>query len=280
MLKTNRLHPVFPPFLVLIMTFFTSFSAFSIGEEESLMSIKKGQSKSFSFGKKKARASASVVKKYRPRGNLPTLLIRKNHSRSVTKRKDPIQFPELSPVNKSGMDVGDIFDCIILQDIKAYAGSISPIRAEVLNGEKKGTIFIGNATMDPKTKDIVVEFNLARDLSEKRKHKLKATLHSKTGEFGLKGTFHSKYWQYFFATVMARGAEGYVQASVQRDRNIFGNYQEIPSQENAGKTAIAEAASETANVISDEMKNRPEFVTKKGPIRTKIFITETPKLIN
>jgi hypothetical protein len=178
------------------------------------------------------------------------------------------------------MEVGDIFDCMISQDIKAYVGSVSPIKAEVLTGEKKGTIFVGNATMDPKTKDIVVEFNLARNFESRLKHKLKATLHSQSGQLGLKGTFHSKYWQYFFATVISRGAQGYAEATVERNRNVFGTYQEIPNPENAGKTAVAEAASGTTDLIADEMRNLPEFVTKKGPIRTKIFITETPKLLN
>jgi hypothetical protein len=192
----------------------------------------------------------------------------------------PIIYPQLAKLNKSGVDIGDIFDCIIKQDIKAYVGSISPILAEVMIGPFQGLQFVGNATMDPKTKDIVVEFSKMRDLNNNVKHELKATLHSSTGEIGLMGTFNSKYWQYFFATVLSRTAEGYAQATVQRDRNIIGNYQTVPNTENAGKSAIAEAASSTANLVSDKLKNLPEFVTKKGPIKTKIFIIETPSLIN
>lgn len=281
-MKSTRFYIILPPILVCLCTIFIPVLSYSIGEEESLMEVQNEKGLNFSFGRKNTkRKQASIVKKkYVPKGNLPPILIRKKSSISMAKRKNPIQFPELSPINKSGMDVGDILDCMITQDIKAYVGSVSPIRAEVLTGEKKGLIFIGNATMDPKTKNIIIEFNLARDLRENRKHKLKATLHSSTGELGLKGTFHSKYWQYFFATVLSRSAEGYAQASVQRDRNIFGNYQEVPNPQNAGKSAVAEAASSTADLVADRMKNMPEYITKKGPIRTKIFIIETPKLIN
>ena len=280
MSKIVRICIVLPPFLTCIFVFLSPFMAFSIGEEEDLMSIKEEKGIKFSFGRKVVeRKQASVIKKkFVPKGNLPPILIRKNMGVASTKRKNPIQFVELSPVNKSGMDVGDVFDCMINQDIKAYVGSVSPVRAEILSGDMKGMVFIGNATLDPKMRNIVVQFDTLRDLENNVKHKLKATLQNNRGGLGLKGTMHSHYWQYFFATVMSRAAEGYAQASVQRDRNLFGNYQEVPSTENAGKTAVAEAASSTANLISDRMKNSPEYMITKGPIRTKIFIMDTPKL--
>ena len=256
-------------------------SGHAIGEEETLMTIGDQSAKKFYFGRKNYRKPTQTLrKKATPRGNLPPILVRKGGVTSAQKRKNPIQFPKLAPINRSGMDIGDIFDCLITQDIKAYAGSISPIKAEVLTGDHKGLVFIGNATMDAKTKDIVIEFHLARDFDSGLKHKLKATLHSNTGGLGLKGTHHSRYWQFFFANILSRGAQGYAQASVQRDRNIFGTYQEVPSVENAGKVAVAEAAAGTADEIADQMRQLPEYVTKSGPIRTKIFITETPKLIN
>ena len=269
---------LFPP----IVVFYGSI-AFAIGNESTLLDLKKSKSNiDFELFKKEPTHTPLKASYRKPRsiGNLPQKLIRGKISRPSLSTDNAIIFPKLAKLNKTTFDVGDIFDCLITQDIKAYVGSISPIKAEVMSGPQKGLIFIGNATMDPKTKDIIIEFNTVRNISQNTKHSLKATLHSSSGELGLKGTFHSKYWQYFFATVLSRTAEGYAQASVERDRNIFGIYQEKPSPRNSGKSAVAEAAASTANLVSSRMKSLPEFVTKKGPIKTKVFITATPTLIN
>ena len=84
----------------------------------------------------------------------------------------------------------------------------------------------------------------------------------------------------FFATVLSRSAEGYAQATVQRDQTLFGGTVVRPNPENGGKVAVAEAASGTADLVAEKLRNAPEFVTRKGPIRAKIFVLETPKLIN
>ena len=270
-------------YIVFIIVIF-SINVYAVGEGKEISNLKKSSSQ-FNWKmlkKEEAERKTASIKpiKRRYRGNLPPELIRKRGSRGSINTKNAIIYPTLAPINKSGIDIGDVFDCIIKQDIKAYVGSKSPIRAEVLSGPKRGLIFVGNAVMDPKTKNILIWFDLMRDLETKQKHKVLASIHSTTGEVGLVGTHHSRYWQHFFATVMSRAAEGYAQASVERNQNIFGNYQQVPSTENAGKAAVAEAASSTADIIADNMRNLPEFVTKKGPIRTKIFITETPKLTN
>lgn len=266
---------------LLVLLIFLPNICLAVGEEESILELKSSKRKGWSFGPKiEQKESVKKPRKTFRSGNLPYMLVRKKGSIGGGAESKPIKFPELAKLNKTGMDVGDIFDCIIEQDIKAYAGSISPIKATILNGKYEGLVFVGNATMDPKTKDIVIEFNTIRDTDSNLKHSLKATLHSSTGQLGLKGTFHSKYWQYFFATVMARTAEGYAQATVDRDRNVFGMYQQKPNPSNAGKAAVAEAASSTANQLAERVRNLPEYVTKRGPIKTKVFIMKTPELIN
>ncbi len=267
--------------MILEILFLISQLSFAVGEKELLMGLKEsGESKDWRNAtiETNTEPKKAIIRTY-SHGNLPPRLIRKD-TLGLASSQDPIQFPELAKMNKSGIDVGDIFDCEISQDIKAYVGSISPIVAKVINGPQKGLLFVGNATMDPKTKDIVIEFNKMRDLSESTKHSVKATIHDSNVQIGLQGTLHSKYWQYFFATVLSRSAEGYAQASVQRDRNIFGSYQEVPSAENAGKVAVTQAAASTADIIADGLKNLPEFVTRKGPMITKVFVIETPTLTN
>jgi len=257
--------------------------SFAVGERTDVHTLKESESKIDWRSSREVEPEVRLAKP-RPRrvrrGNLPLELVRRRSSNAAIDPSEAIKYPELGPINRSGMDVGDVFDCIIEQDIKAYSGSKAPVRARILSGPKKGRIFVGNAVMDPNTKNILVWFDLVRNLESGRKHKLLASIHSSGGEVGLVGTHHSKYWSHFFATVLARAAEGYAQASVERNQNLFGNFQQVPNQENAGKVAVASAASETANVVSREIKNLPEYASIRGPIRAQVFITEKPTLTN
>lgn len=180
--------------------------------------------------------------------------------------------------NPTTINIGDIFDCLIPQDILGYVGSVSPIRAEITEGEYKGYAFIGNATMDQKTKSIVIEFHKLISKHKTDVFDVKATVHSVTGELGLVGTYNSHYWSYFFAAVLARGAQGYAEGIVQRDRNILGQYINVPNNDNSGRIAVAQAGQQTAELMAEQMKQAPEFTTAKGPILTKIFVMEAPKL--
>jgi hypothetical protein len=266
--------------LSLLLPLFTLFLLADVGEDRTVFELE-ASPKSPSWreiAKPQPTTSGSGLrhKKQVIKGNLPAHLVRTRPS--AAQESDPIQYPKLHGFNKSQMAIGEVFDCLIDQDIKAYVGSVSPIKATIASGEHKGKFFIGNATMDPQTRSIVVEFNQLRDPVSKINHQLKATVHSTSGEVGLDGTFHSRYWQYFFATILSRAAQGYSQATVERERNFFGDFQTVPTPENASKVGVVEGASATADMIAERARSAPEFITKSGPIEAKIFITETPKL--
>lgn len=210
-----------------------------------------------------------------PEGNLTKALLRSSSQASEDLSK--VVITSKFGANYLRINLGDVLECVISQDILAYAGSLSPVRAEVIKGELKGGHFVGNATLDIKTKNVIVEFNSFVSRA-KEIHILKASLQSVKGELGLKGSHESYYWSYFFASVMAKAAEGYANAQVSRDRNILGQYVQTPGEANAGKVAVSEGASQTANMLSDQMKQAPEWTKVEGPILAKIFIIESPKI--
>ena len=252
-----------------------------IGEKSGIRKLSEPQKhswKSLEEAQRKQEIKKKIFK--RPRsGNLPAILVRRS-SHSSGNEKNPIRYPELKGLNRSKMKMGDIFDCIIAQDIVGYVGAASPVRAKVLSGPFKNRVFIGNATLDPNTKNVLVEFSHMRDDENRNIHKVKATVHSVTGALGLKGTHHSNYWKYFVATILSKTAEGYADSFVERERNFFGGYQAVPNPQNAEKKAVAGAAASTANMLKDRMKAMPEYTTIRGPIRTKVFLMENPKLTN
>lgn len=265
--------------LALLVIFICDIS-YSVGDEEGVFELHSQSSKKFKFTPdKQDKKVPRVVNRPRTFGNLPQYLVRGKPVGNID-TKNAIIYPTLGSLNTSGIEEGDTFECIIEQDIKAYVGSKSPVKAEIVNGPHKGKIFIGNATMDQKTKNVLVWFSTLRDLDQNTKHEVLASIHNPSGELGLVGTHHSHYWRYFFATIMSRAAEGYAQASVERNQNVWGNFQQVPNHKNAGKIAVAEAASSTTDVIDQRMKQIPEYTLKKGPIRARIFITQKPILID
>ena len=210
-------------------------------------------------------------------GNLPGKLSRGNAA--YDQASETLVVRPRSGVKSHAIPVtiGDIFDCRIYQDIIGYMGSVSPVRAEIASGPYKGYLFVGNATMDPKTKNLLVQFHKIRSPNGVVVVNITATVHSSSGELGLKGTVTSHYWQFFFASVLASAAEGYAEATVQRQRDFFGQFQNTPTVENAGKTGVAKGASQTAEIMADKMKSAPEYTTVRGPIHTKIFIIDDIK---
>jgi len=262
---------------------FLSFNTFaSPGNETTLHTL--GDEKKVSWRRLASKPVNSSSKKHLVkrkrrvrRGNLPQFLVR-NGSYSGQKATETIAYPTLKRAKTSGLKIGEVIPCILRQDLKAYVGSVSPVRVEILEGPNKGGYFVGNATMDPKTKDIVVEFSHLQ-FSNGKSYALKATLHSSSGVLGLKGTFRSRYWQHFFATVLGRAAEGYARATVDQQSGFFG-FQPKPNLENAGKVAAAEGAAATAGEVQQKMKSLPEYVTKKGSTLIKVFILNEPTEIN
>jgi hypothetical protein len=266
-----------------ILFFLILSRASDVGEKTTLRTLQSNEHRRASFLNQKTLKPSPYrkhpkVKALEPTGNLARGLLRPQGS-SLTPVLNPVVRPKLGVRSHDiGAVVGDIFDCRIYQDIIGYVGSVSPVRAEILSGPYKGYYFVGNATMDASTKNIVVQFHKIRSADGQIVVNITATVHSSSGELGLKGTVTSHYWRYFFASVLSSAAEGYADATVQRQRNLFGNYENVPTAENAGKQGLAQGASQTADVMSEKMKSAPEFTTVRGPITTKIFIIDDVKM--
>ena len=192
-------------------------------------------------------------------------------------QEDPVKLP----ITK-GKDIsirlfrGDIVVARITQDLLGYEGSLSPVRAIVTGGPFKGGYFVGNATMDPKTKDVVVKFDYLRTAENDQEYKIEAYVHSTSGRVGIVGEFESHYWRYFFADLLAGAVGGYAEASKQREQGLYGINQPAVTPDNAVKGAVAGAAQATANLMAEKAKSAPEYTLAKGPHDIQLFIVKGP----
>lgn len=244
-------------------------------ERSSIMSKIRGENKRSPSANKPNNRKKGPKKVFK-KGNLGADLRRKKPKRAISTKQALVI--NAIPVNPTALEIGDQFECLISQDIIGYVGSLSPVSAEVLSGPYKGSKFIGNATMDSQTKKVIVAFNKLVLSSQKSVLTLAASLQDTDGALGVKGAHSSRYWSYFFTAVLSRAAQGYASSQVDQSRNFFGDFVPQPTTKNAAKVAAAEAAAQTAQILEDEVRNRPEYTTVKGPLLTRVFITKTPTL--
>ena len=225
------------------------------------------------------------VKKRKPRrpriqirkqGNLPGYAVRSSTSNGSSSSQILLAKTK-SPGKDLHLKIGDILQARINQDILGYEGSLSPVRAMITKGRHKGAYFVGNATLDPKTKHILVRFTHFRSKDDKTEATLEATVHSPTGRLGVIGRYNSNYWNFFWAEVLSRAVSGYASTSRQESKTAWGQNQIENTPDNAGKTALSQSAQASAERFKEESMKAPSYTVVSGPSEVQIFIIKPPK---
>lgn len=261
--------------MIFLITIFTAFAS-DIGNKETISELKSIKEQSVDW--KKGANETKNTKRPITNQTIDFSNIGSDLHKEATNQSLVIRPRSDLKSSSIPLVVGDIFDCRISEDIIGYTGSLSPVRAEILEGPFKGYFFVGNATMDPKTKNVLIQFHKIRSHDGQKLANTVATLHDSSGALGVEGTYNSYYWRYFFASMLSAAARGYAEATVQRQRDFFGQFQNTPSQGSAVKVGAAEGFSQTADMMAENMKTAPEYVRVSGPIRTKIFIIDNELL--
>lgn len=202
-------------------------------------------------------------------GNLPPYAIR---NEPLTNYQSGIVLPQ----NKTGSEMldsihtGDILKCRISQSFKAYENSQIPVRAIVTDGKLKGAILMGTASMDAKTKVVRVNFTELR-LKTDEMYTFTGGIFAKSGE-ELEGEYETHYWKYFWSEALLSATSGYANATVERSKNAYGQYETDNTAENAAKIGMAAGISTTVKELSDRAKSAPEFTKIEGPIFVEVMV--------
>lgn len=254
------------------------FAQNNISEEviDSIIDSPKAELVDYQPGSKSKRVVASQKKQKLKvqvvSGNLENQLLR---SKSVDEIKVPTQIPKNSEFNKDvNLLSGTVLKTLIQSDIIAYVGSTSPIEAIVLEGDYKGSILIGNATMDMQTKRVNISFSKIRKQHSKVSYSISGLVRDKTGDLGLDATHESFYWNYFLAEAALNTASGFANATTERTKNRDGNYEIAPSVDSSAKQGVAIGLAKAGERMSERLRSAPEYVTAKGPFVVQVVILE------
>lgn len=225
---------------------------------------------------KPAKTNRNGVQKITQSGNLPSEYARGVSPFSI--EESPVVLPQNKVGTKFGaLRSGDLVQATITESVFAFADSKSPVRALIQTGPLKGSILIGEASLEANSKRIQIEFKKFRDPFHKDIFQLQASAMDEKGILGLVGSLVSNEGKYFAAEVIAAGAAGYADSTISRTQNLLGGSSEVPSEDTFAKKALTSALSKTADRFSEKLKKVPEYSILEGPIQIQILILDQPQ---
>lgn len=178
-----------------------------------------------------------------------------------------------------GLRIGDVIRAVIPESLIAFPEGKAPVRAKVAYGELKGSILLGEATLEKNSKRILIEFKKYRLSRGNEDYQLAASVLDSKGILGIEGEYINNEPKFFAAEFLASGAAGYAGATIHRNQNVLGNYVEEPTADTVSKKALSSALSKTAERFAEKVKSAPEYSVLEGPVEVQILITEQPRLV-
>lgn len=242
--------------------------------EEEVKTLKTEDSKR--IGKKKHLATTTVNKD--SGGNLPIYFLNRG---SFSSENSPVILPsQTQNLRSSDLLAGEVILAEIKESLIAFNDVKAPVRAVIKSGKLKGSILIGEATLEKNSKRILIDFKRLRTSSNNQNYEVIGYGLDSKGILGLEGNLVSGEDKYFAAEFLSSAAAGAVDASIERNQNSIGNYVEKPSTDTIAKKALVGALSSTTNHFSEKLKKAPEYSVLEGSFEIQVLITEQPTLIN
>ncbi len=169
----------------------------------------------------------------------------------VASKKTTLTHPKLPPGTKLLAEVSE--------GILAVSGERLPVSARVLSGAAQGGVLLGEARLELSTRRIFIEFKKLTYQNEK--YTLKASGYDSNLQLGLEAEDQSSLAALFALEFLGNLASGFAHSSVTTSRNAWGDYQEEPSLENAGKKAAGEAVGRSVERTIQQQIKRGEYGT-------------------
>ena len=219
----------------------------------------------------------SVQIQYQP-GNLPNYFVGRGH---FTTENSPVILPaQKQNIKSNDLLSGEVIFAEIKESLIAFNDAKAPVRAIIKSGKLKGSILIGEATLEKNSKRILIDFKKLRTTYGNQNYEVTGYALDEKGILGIEGNLVSDENKFFAAEFLSAAAAGLADASVERNQTALGNYVEKPSPDTLGKKALVSALSTTTNHFSEKLKKAPEYSILEGTFEIQVLFTEQPTLIN
>lgn len=191
---------------------------------------------------------------------------------------NPIVIPA-QPVSREidSLKPGQIESAYITQSVLAFGEGRAPVSAKLTDDKGRDIILLGEATLEKNSKRILMDFKSARFKNSSEVFEVKASALDQEGTLGLLGEYVSGESKFFLAELSAAAASGFVDSSISRSVNTFGNQTDERSFDTNSKKALGSALTRTADRFAEKVRAAPEYSVLRGPSPIKVLILEQPK---
>lgn len=173
-----------------------------------------------------------------------------------------------------GLRPGEVLTAVIEESLMAFSESKIPVRAKIVSGPLKNSIFLGEASLEKNSKRITIEFKRFLPSGEDGEYAVLAQAHDSQGLLGVEGRYVTEEQKYFFAEFFSVFASAMADASIHRSQNAWGNYVEEPSTDTITKKAGASALAKSPERWAEKAQAVPGYVFLEGPVVVKVIIHE------
>lgn len=174
------------------------------------------------------------------------------------------------------VSVGDMVPALVEQSIKASPSVPTPVRALVTRGPLKGSVFVGEATLDRELKRVLIRFTKIRT-AQGSVFTLDAQALSQSGQVGLIGEHDSDTGVFFLAEMASATAAGIADSTINRSQTAFGTFVQEPSLSTSTKQGAATALARTSDRLAEKVRSAPESTTTNPFQEIRILIQDAPK---
>lgn len=159
---------------------------------------------------------------------------------------------EIPKLKLKGLKPGDVIDAEINEEVTAYPDSKVPVRAVVALGKFKGSVLLGEATLEKNSKRVAITFKEIVGPRESDPYPV-------SGYSLVEGEHHTNEDKFFLGEFLSAAAAGFADSTVNRSQNVLGNYVEEPGLDTSGKKALATALSKTSDHFAEKSRATPEY---------------------
>ncbi len=184
---------------------------------------------------------------------------------------------KLSKEKFNGLRRSTVVKARISDSITAYEGAKDPVKAVITDGEFKGSILFGTATMDKVTKNAIVAFDTFIPKGSNETYKMLGTIKDQDGNSGLVGVLESRYWETFFLQFGLNTASAAANSTTQYTQTTAGNYNAVPGSDSAIKQGLAGGFNKMAEKVERDSASRQDYTTVQGPVYIRVYILEQPE---
>lgn len=207
--------------------------------------------------------------------NLPSYYSSSDRDLEISNASRIIENYKETPVKLGDVQIGDVYSALIEQEIICSAATKAPVRALITSGKMRGSLLVGEASLDAELKRVLLNFNKIRPKGMDTVFDIKAVGLSRSGSIGIVGRYHTNSGKFFIAELLSAGTAGFVDATIPRSQNALGNYVQEISVQNSGKAAAISALSKTTERMADQVRKAPEYTQVDGYQEIRVLIQDT-----